>query len=401
MILKQTGRASDDKTLPGAADSKKNKKTYAVPCMIAILIVALAMFTAGHVLRATLLEGLPQYDSAPDIAIPMMLLHDREPLHEARERAAWEAEQLSAQASDQAAQDDVQPGEQTDGQQAGQDDAQPVEQDEGQQDGQIDGQQTEQVDVQQPENDTDVSADELPGADVGQPDGTADATEAADTQTGDDPAGESVSEAPEGGVNDSAAVFYPVDSAADGLFDNTLFIGDSKTEGMKKWARIGNARYFCGVNYSVYNVFEKTASDEAFTNAKLADVLADKTYDRIYIILGYNEAGYPYEGLMKQFRYVIGRVREAQPGAQIILHGVMHASKKVADRYDYYSPEALERVNEGLKAIAGEQGLTYMDSNPLFCDENGYLRGETSSDGEHLTPEYTKQWADEFRRQAG
>ena len=72
---------------------RKKKKYYALPCMMAILVLAGLLTAGGMLLRRTLLKGLPQYDNAPDMAIPMMLLQDSGPLREARQRAEWEARQ--------------------------------------------------------------------------------------------------------------------------------------------------------------------------------------------------------------------------------------------------------------------------------------------------------------------
>ncbi|MBQ3481668.1 MAG: hypothetical protein IJH48_04925, partial [Oscillospiraceae bacterium] len=66
---------------------QKKKKFYAVPCMLAILVLAGLLTGAGMLLRRTLLRDLPQYAEAQDIAIPLMLLQDPGPLREARERA--------------------------------------------------------------------------------------------------------------------------------------------------------------------------------------------------------------------------------------------------------------------------------------------------------------------------
>ena len=149
----------------------------------------------------------------------------------------------------------------------------------------------------------------------------------------------------------------------------------------------------------MYNVFDRTASDEAFQNAKLDWVLRRFQYDQIYIILGYNECGYPYGGLMDQFDYVVRRVRDAQPQARIILHAVMHASERVS--WGDYAVENLDRVNEGIRALADSYENTYfIDCNEPFCDENGYLYSYVSADGEHLLPDYSVQWAEEIRRRA-
>ena len=104
---------------------------------------------------------------------------------------------------------------------------------------------------------------------------------------------------------------------------------------------------------------------------------------------------------MDQCEYVIGRVHERQPAARIILHGVMHANESVSGMYQCYSPQNLEKVNDGLRAIAERYDYVwYVDCNDVFCDENGYLYRHVSLDGEHLLPDYSVQWAEEIRRRA-
>lgn len=322
---------------------RKKKRYYALPCMIAIAAVAALTAGSGFILRRTLLKDLPQYDAAPDIALPMLLLKDSGPLREARARAEWEAAEAAAT---------------------------PVP--------------TEAPVITDAPTAADTEAPIITEAPSEAPAATALPTEAATAAPTPGPTVEpEPTEVPES------------------YFDNTLFIGDSKTDGMRMWGRLGKARYFCGTNYSVYNVFDKRASDEDFKDATLDSVLSDRVYDQVYILLGYNECGYPYDSLMKQFRYVIARVHKAQPDARVILHGIMHASAKTAKKYSYYTVEHIEMMNDGLRQLAEEtEGIYYVDCNAPFCDEDGWLLDEVSADGEHLTPDYTAQWAREIRRQA-
>ena len=182
-------------------------------------------------------------------------------------------------------------------------------------------------------------------------------------------------------------------------FDHTLFIGDSRTDEMRKVVRIGQAVYFCDTGFSVYNIFDKSASDDSFRSAKLEWVLRRYSFDQIYIILGYNECGYPYGGLMDQFDYVVRRVHDMQPDARIIIHAVMHAAERVS--WGDLSLENLERVNGGLLELTERYDyLYYVDCNEPFCDENGYLLSYVAADGEHLLPDYSVQWAEEIRKRA-
>ena len=348
---------------------RKKKKYYALPCMIAILITALLMTAAGFLLRRTLLKGLPQYADAPDIAVPMMLLQDSGPLREARERAAWEARQtgheLTAAENAPAAQT---PAPETAS-------AAPEE--------------PEKTAAPAPEETPVPPEDEVPDTVV-----TIGGEEVPSIEETEEEADEKPAE-PE-------ATPEPVWSDVDeSYFDHTLFIGDSKTDEMRTWKRLGEAQYFCDTNFSVYNVFDKTASDPAFTNAKLDWVLKRFEFDQIYIMLGYNESGYDYANLMDQFEYVIRRVHDAQPQARIILHGVMHANASVSGMYYCYSVENLEHINDGLRALAQTyEDIYYVDCNEPFCDENGYLYDYVSMDGEHLLPMYSEQWAEEIRKRA-
>lgn len=317
---------------------QKKRKSYALGCMKAILILAVLLTAGGFFLRRTLLNGLPQYEGVPDIAIPMMLLQDSGPLRQARERAAWEAEQAAREQAAAAA-------------------------------------ETSATATPEPEE---------------TPEPTPEPTPEATPEPSPEPTPEPTPE-----------VTPEPEPAPESYFDHTLFIGDSKIDEMRKAVRIGEAQYFADTNYSVYNVFDKRATDRDFTDAKLDWVLQNWEYDQIYIALGYNECGYPYQGLMDQFDYVLRRVHEAQPQARIILHAVMHANRRVSMSYDCYSVENLDRVNEGLRQLADNYDWAwFVDCNGPFCDEDGYLYDHMSMDGEHLLPDYSIRWAEEIRRLA-
>lgn len=184
-------------------------------------------------------------------------------------------------------------------------------------------------------------------------------------------------------------------------FDHTLFIGDSRTEELSLWGRLGKARYFCGVSYSVFNIFSKKVDNDDFHGATLKKALAEREYDQVYIMLGYNESGYPYDSLMKQYTEVLDYVQDAQPTARIVLHGIMHASRKAAKATPAYAPKHLEKINKGIRKLAEKRDdVYYVDCNGPFCDEDGYLKEDVSNDGEHLDVKNTEKWRDEILKQA-
>ena len=408
---------------------EKKRRYYALPCMIAIAITAALVAGSGFVLRGTLLKGLPQYDGVPDIAIPMMLLQDMGPLREARARAEWGASGHEAvpplAPSDEpmpvavpveitTAEPAMSKGPTIEPAMAAALAAEPA--DMPTVEPPITAVPTEAPPVETPilKAPTATPA-EMPTV---EPPITAVPTEAPPVETpirkaptstpADRPTAAAVAarrmlmaKAP-----DEAPVIEPAPEPVpaeitESFFDHTLFIGDSKTDGMRMWGRLGEAEYFCGTSYSVFNLFSRKTSDVHFKEATLEEVLSSREYNQIYILLGYNECGYPYESLMDQYRYVVSRVHEAQPKAKIILHGIMHASARVAKKHSYYTVAHIEMMNDGLRQIAAEtEGFYYVDCNEAFCDADGYLLSRVSSDGEHLTPEYTAQWAQEILKRA-
>lgn len=176
-------------------------------------------------------------------------------------------------------------------------------------------------------------------------------------------------------------------------FDNVLFIGDSRTVGLRDYARSGNAEYFCSVGMSVFNFKSRTASDKNFTEQKLDKLLSSKTYDKIFISLGINECGYPLNTLMNAYTDLVDMVRQHQPDATIILQGIMSVSRSYAKNGSSFSPSNINKINDEIRALADGSTIFYIDVNEFFADEDGYLIKEVSGDGCHPSGKYYGVWA--------
>lgn len=175
-------------------------------------------------------------------------------------------------------------------------------------------------------------------------------------------------------------------------YDNTLFIGDSRTIGLRDYARIGNAEYFCSVGMSVFNYESATAQDKNFERQALASLLSSKTYDKIFVNLGINEAGYPISSLMGSYKDLLDMIRQAQPDAVIILQGILNVSKNYADGRSYFTPDNINTINDEIRALSDDSSIYYIDINAYFSDANGYLDPDRTIDGCHLTEDAYKEW---------
>jgi len=177
-----------------------------------------------------------------------------------------------------------------------------------------------------------------------------------------------------------APVYQPVDES---WFDDALFIGDSRTVGLRDYARLGDADYFCAVSMSVFNVMEWETFDEDFTYDTLDEVLQSKQYGKIYIHLGLNEVGRDKTEILLKYQELLDMIRLYQPEAKIILQAMMSVSRDRAQS-EYFSLENIQTLNGMICSLAEEQGLLFEDVNTLIADEEGYMFDELTFDGCHL-----------------
>ena len=175
-------------------------------------------------------------------------------------------------------------------------------------------------------------------------------------------------------------------------YDKVLFIGDSRTMGLRDSARIGNAEYFCSLEMSIFSYDYAVAYDTNIDGLTLEQLLAAKTYDKIFVNLGINEAGYPIYSIMEYYSALVDMIRAAQPEATIILQGVLNVSKEYADGLSHFSPENINAINDEIRALSNNQNIYYIDINAYFSDKDGYLDPTLSQDGCPLTEEAYKEW---------
>jgi len=176
-------------------------------------------------------------------------------------------------------------------------------------------------------------------------------------------------------------------------FDDVLFIGDSRTVGLRDFARLGEADYFCSVGLTVFDVTTQQLSDVDFAATDLRTLLQSKRYNKIYISLGLNEADAPYELLIEAYGMLIKLVREEQPHAVIILQSLITVSRQKAASKPQFSLENLQIINAGIRDFADGHQIIYIDANEYFADEEGYLPSECTFDGCHFYESGYAEWS--------
>ena len=182
-------------------------------------------------------------------------------------------------------------------------------------------------------------------------------------------------------------------------FDDALFIGDSRTVGLRDIARLGDAHYFCDLSMTVFKVMDYSVYDKGFGREHLDDVLKENQYGKVFIHLGLNECSTRHDLVIEKYQELIDLIKELQPDAAIILQSIMTVSDKKASD-PKFSMENIQGLNEEIQKLAETNGLRFLDTNEWAADEEGYLREEIRMDGAHPTGVGYREWAQWILEQA-
>lgn len=177
-------------------------------------------------------------------------------------------------------------------------------------------------------------------------------------------------------------------------FDNTLFIGDSRTAGLYQFGYFETADFFATPGLSVYSIPQTKVTVEGYENITLEELLSEKEYDRVYVMLGMNELGYRFPQTVERYRSFIEDLQDQEPRAQLILCANLHVTSTRSDNDKFFNNENIDKINEEISILAEEKELVYLDINELFDNEDGELDKEYASDDSHVTVENYIRWCD-------
>lgn len=173
------------------------------------------------------------------------------------------------------------------------------------------------------------------------------------------------------------------------LLINSLFIGDSRTEGLRKFTTASQYSHFCcdvGLNISEIMTGKFFIGNEETT---LPDAITKNRYNSIFICVGYNELGWDYEDVfIEKYSTLIENIRAINPAAKIYVQAILHISKDAKVYDEQENNDRIHLYNSKIQEMCRQKNIAFIDLNSEFTDENGYLLENTTEDGIHFTSEY-------------
>ena len=181
---------------------------------------------------------------------------------------------------------------------------------------------------------------------------------------------------------------------AEGLsyFDDALFIGDSRTVGLREYGNLGNAEVIADSGMNVYKIFEKEFVTVSGEEKTLEAMLEERQFGKIYVMLGINELGYEYDRTVERYAGLLETLEEKQPDAVLFLQANLHITGKKSETSPVYTNENLNRFNAAVERMADGRRRFYLDVNELFDDEEGNLSEDYTADNAHVLGKYYKDW---------
>lgn len=175
-------------------------------------------------------------------------------------------------------------------------------------------------------------------------------------------------------------------------FDDALFIGDSRTDGLRLYSPFDGATYYYKTSLSIFNAMDSTESCDGCYGIR--QLLQSRTYGKIYIMFGINEAYSSKDSFVSQYEKVVEEIRGYQPDAIIYIQSIMYVTAKKMANDPGFSNDGLRAKNEGLKEMANGKDIFYLEINDAVNDGNGNLPADYTNDGVHMKPQYYSLWSD-------
>lgn len=180
----------------------------------------------------------------------------------------------------------------------------------------------------------------------------------------------------------------PVDES---YFDDAVFIGNSRSEGIKLYSIIKNATVYATRGLDVSNISkERFIGDGKLT---VMEALGKKQFGKVYIMLGLNELGWPSaDKFANKYAEVIDQIRALQPNAQIYVQSIFPVSAKKSASDKIYNNSNVALFDQAVRAMCQEKQLYYVNVAEALVDETGALPEDAGKDGIHINKQTYERW---------
>lgn len=183
------------------------------------------------------------------------------------------------------------------------------------------------------------------------------------------------------------------ESDMESFFSDSVFLGNSLTEGLHIAGGVKSAKYLAATSLNVSDVFTRRFVRTSSGMKTAIEALKDIKCSKIYIMFGINEVGWPYPKVYEE-RYItmINKIKEIKPNAKIYIQSMLPVSKSLTNSDKEYKLSNMKRFNQAMENAAKKTKCIYVDVIDSVVGSDGYLPEDAAVDGMHMKREYNKKW---------
>lgn len=112
---------------------------------------------------------------------------------------------------------------------------------------------------------------------------------------------------------------------------------------------------------------------------------------QIFLMIGVNDLLFRTSPvILDYYDQIVEKIKKESPQTELLLQSVLPVNNKV--RNTRIQNSTIRILNEGIKKLAEEQQLVFIDLYPLFLDNEGNLDSKYTQDGIHINGEAYLVW---------
>ncbi len=189
----------------------------------------------------------------------------------------------------------------------------------------------------------------------------------------------------------------------DDWFSDAVFIGDSRTDGLRLYSGIRGADFLA---YKSLMIFHVVGNDQVDRKAvplngvgdkkTVLEWLDEKQYAKVYLMFGVNELGYGDDAAFTAaFSRTVDEIRVRQPEAVLYIQSLVPIEPEKAHATNpasWLNNDNVARYNELLRQVCADKGVVYVDVASALVNDAGNLPPEGTTDGIHFTRSWYEKW---------
>ena len=115
--------------------------------------------------------------------------------------------------------------------------------------------------------------------------------------------------------------------------------------------------------------------------------------DMIFIMTGINNLAMGDHGFVPVYRKLVRGLKERYGEARIFVHSLLPVL------FPWVSNDEVRAINKGLREMADDERVSYLDIHDLFLQQGGPVREYLMEDGVHVSGKGYEVWSGEIERQ--